>query len=353
LLEILIYPQDATMMTAAPIEELLQQVLDRLMRQERRTESIEAALLRLAPPAGSARFPAPPHQPPSSSSTETPKEILWPRRESRDASKTTDRVKELEARLMEAEERLRMAARLEIVGRLVAGVSHDFNNLLTIISGHADVIRNELPAGHSLRDTAELISITAHTAAGVTRQLVAFGKPSRPDPCPVDVNSAVRTLERTLGRLTGGRVALNVTLAATVPLIQIDPGQFDQVLINLVVNARDAIRDTGTITVRTAAATVPPGRLGWPSDLPVGEFVVVTVTDTGMGMTEEVKARIFDLFFTTKGDRGNGVGLSTVRDIVKLSGGHIEVESAPDWGTSVRVYWPAFPEPIQDLRLTW
>jgi signal transduction histidine kinase len=262
-------------------------------------------------------------------------------------------VKELETRLTEAEERLRIAARLEIVGRLVAGVSHDFNNLLTIISGHADVVRSELPPGHPLRDTAELISATAHTAAGVTRQLVSFGKPGRPHPCPVDANAAVHAIEETLGRLTGGRVALTVTLATSIPLIRIDPGQFDQVLMNLVVNARDAIRDTGTITIRTATATIVPGRAGWPSDVPTGEFVVLTVTDTGVGMTEEVKARIFDLFFTTKGARGSGVGLSTVKDIVGAAGGHIEVESSPDWGTSVRVFWPVYPEPTQSLRLTW
>ncbi len=341
------------MTTAASIEDLLQQVLDRLSRQERRSETIEATLLRLTTTPGSARIQNGFHPSPSSSSAETPPEIPWPRRDSRELPKSADRVKELEQRLSEAEERLRIAARLEIAGRLVTGVAHDFNNLLTIISGNADVIRGELPNGHPLRDTAELISTTAHTAAGVTRQLVAFGKPVCSETCPVDANSAVRTIERTLGRLTGGRVELNVTLAANVPLIQTDPGQFDQVLINLVVNARDAIPDTGTITVRTAAATIPPGRAGWPADVPVGEFVVVTVTDSGIGMTEEVKTRIFDLFFTTKGDRGSGVGLSTVKDIVHSNGGHIEVESAPDWGTSVRVYWPAYLEPAHDLRLTW
>jgi signal transduction histidine kinase len=341
------------MTTAAPIEDLLRQVLDRLTRQERRTESIESTLLRLAPPAGSVRSPHGSHQTISTSSSETPPEIPWPRRDTRDSIKSADRVRELETRLTEAEERLRIAARLEIVGRLVAGVAHDFNNLLTIISGHADVIRSELPAEHPLRDTAELISNTAHTAAGVTRQLVSFGKPGRPTPCPVDANASVRGIEGTLGQLTGGRVALNVTLATSIPLIQIDPGQFDQVMMNLVVNARDAIRDTGTITIRTAAATITPGRSGWPLDIQAGEFVVVTVTDTGIGMTEEVKARIFDLFFTTKGVRGNGVGLSTVKDIVKATHGHIEVESSPDWGTSVRVFWPVYPEPIPGLRLAW
>jgi signal transduction histidine kinase len=341
------------MITAAPIEDLLRQVIDRLSRNERRTEAIEATLLRLAPQSGSGRAQYGSLQFSSNSSAETPPEIPWPRRELRDSAKTAERVLELEARLSEAEERLRIAARLEIVGRLVAGVAHDFNNLLTIISGHADVIRNELPDGHHLRDAADLISTTAYTAAGVTRQLVSFGKPGKPDPCPVDANTALRAIERTLGRLTGGRAALNVTLASAVPLIQIDPGQFDQVMINLVANARDAISDSGSITIRTAAVTIGTGRAGWPDDVRAGEFVVVTVTDTGIGMTEDVKARIFDLFFTTKGDRGNGVGLATVRDIVKASGGHIEVESSPEWGTSVRVFWPSHPEPTQSLRLTW
>lgn len=335
------------MATAAPIEDLLQEVLDRLNRQERRSEVIEATLLRLSSP-GTASRPATPYL--SGSSSETPPEIPWPRREAREPAKA-DRLQELEQRLLEAEERLKLAARLEIVGRLVAGVAHDFNNLLTIISGHADVIRGELPAGHPLRETAELISSTAHTAAGVTRQLVAFGKPGRPDPCPVDANHAIRTIERTLGRLTGGRVTLVMTLAASVPLIQIDPGQFDQVVINLVVNARDAIADTGTITVRTSAANIPAGRPGWPAHVPPGEFVVITVSDTGSGMTEDVKARIFDLFFTTKGDGGTGIGLATVQDIVRAAGGHIEVESTPNWGTSVRVYWPVEAETTHELRL--
>jgi two-component system cell cycle sensor histidine kinase/response regulator CckA len=335
-------------MTTAPVEDVLLQVLDRLSRQERRTEALESAVQRLSAAPGRPAAGAV-----SASSTETPPEIPWPRREVREPVRPGDRLRELEARLAEAEDRLRAAARLETVGRLVAGVSHDFNNLLTIITGHADVIRTELPADHPLRETAELISSTAHTAATVTRQLVQFGKPSPPDPCPVDANAAVRGLERTLGRLTGGRVTLHVALAATVPLIRIDPGQFDQVLLNLVVNARDAIHDSGGITVRTAAATITAGRPGWPADVPPGEFLVLTVTDTGSGMTEDVKARVFDLFFTTKGERGSGVGLSTVKEIVKAAGGHIEIESAPEWGTSVRVFWPALPEPAPILRVAW
>jgi signal transduction histidine kinase len=126
--------------------------------------------------------------------------------------------------------------------------------------------------------------------------------------------------------------------------VRCDPGQLEQVLLNLVVNARDAIAADGTVTIRTAAATIAPGRPGWPAEVPPGEFVALTVTDTGVGMTDEIRARLFDPFFTTKTGRGTGLGLSTVRDIVRATGGHIEVESSPGWGTSVRVFWPVLPE---------
>jgi two-component system cell cycle sensor histidine kinase/response regulator CckA len=254
--------------------------------------------------------------------------------------------------LREAEDRLREAARLETVGRLVAGVAHDFSNLLTVIVGSADAIRSRLPDGDPLREAADTIAETAHTAASVTRQLLGFARPTDPAPCPLDANVAIQGLHRTLRRLVGERVTVDVLPAARLPLILADPGQFDRVLLNLVVNARDAIAGVGTVTVRTAAAQVPPGRPGWPADLPPGEFVAVTVSDTGVGMTQEVLGRIFDPFFTTKGERGTGLGLATVRELVRAAGGHVEVESSPGWGTSVRVFWPALrDEPTDRPRL--
>jgi signal transduction histidine kinase len=264
----------------------------------------------------------------------------------------SERMQELDARLRaaeervaEAEEQLRQARRLESVGRLVAGVAHDFNNLLTVISGNADLVRDQLPAHDPLRDAAELIASTAQTAAGVVRQLLASGKPHSGGMVAVDLNAAVRSAERLLRRMAGNTVTLDLALATTVPLIHADPGQFDQVLLNLVANARDAIAESGTVTVRTAVVEVNPDRQGWPDDLPAGVFAALTVTDTGTGMTEQVKDRIFDPFFTTKAGRGTGLGLSTVRDIVRGAGGHIEVESSPEWGTSVRVYWPRAEPP--------
>jgi signal transduction histidine kinase len=255
-------------------------------------------------------------------------------------AEATARAERAESRTREADEQLRQARRLETVGRLVAGVAHDFNNLLTVIAGSAELLRDLLPPTDLLRDPANLIADTAQTAAGVARQLVAFGKPSAADPCAVDPNAAVRAVERMLRRLVGDRVDLDVLLAPGVSPIRIDPGQFDQVLLNLVANARDAITEDGTIAIRVAEAVVSPDRPGWPRELPAGTYVALTVSDSGCGMTDEVRARMFDPYFTTKGERGTGIGLATVWEIVGGSGGHIEVESSPEWGTSLRIFWP-------------
>jgi signal transduction histidine kinase len=327
------------MTTKAPLEQLLRETLDRLSRQEVRMEALEASIF------GTARSSA---TRPFASATETPPEIGWPpKRElpSRSpAPPEPDKAKQMDARLLEAEERLRCAARLETLGRLVASVAHDFNNLLTVIAGYADTICTALPAGHHLRETADLIASTSLTAAGISRQLVAFGKPSKPEFCPIDVNLAIRNVEKTLRRFTGERIVLEFLPASTLPLVRADPSQFDQVLLNLVVNGRDATPGDGTITISTATEPVVSDRAGWPAEVPTGEFVAVTVSDTGLGMTADVVERIFDPFFTTKGERGTGLGLATVRDIVRGAGGHIEVESMAGWGTSVRVFWPIFPE---------
>lgn len=255
-------------------------------------------------------------------------------------SESRDRVKDLEARLAAAEEQLRKVRGLETVGRLVAGVAHDFNNLLTVISGNAEVVRELLPANDPVRAPAELIATTANTAAGVARQLVSYGKPRSVEAVPLDANAVIRNAERLLHRVVGDRIELDLVLTPGLPAIKADPGQFDQVLLNLVANARDAIPENGSITIRTAIAEVGPQRPGWPHDLPGGVFVALTVADTGIGMTDDIKARIFDPYFSTKGESGSGVGLATVHDIMRSSGGHIEVESSPEWGTSIRVYWP-------------
>ena len=332
------------MSTATPvIEDLLRDALDRLTRQEKRTGQLEAIVSHLTPSATDTVFGVHPSAP-------TPPSVPWPpHRERRRPDPAEARIAELERQLAAAEARVAEAARLELLGRLVGGVAHDFNNLLLVMSGNAEVLREMLPPDDPLRESADVIAATAYTAARVTRQLHTFSKPSVPDPRPVDPNAAVLDAERVLRYLTGERAELDFFLSPGVPPVLVDPGQFDQVLLNLVVNARDAIPASGIITVRTATADVRADRPGWPADCPPGGYVALTVSDTGCGMTEEVKARAFARCFTTKGPNGSGLGLATVCDIVRGAGGHIEVESCPGWGTSVRVYWPpaADPTPAQ------
>jgi signal transduction histidine kinase len=320
------------MNATAPLELLLRRALERLDREEQRADALESLLLQLTPPRRPAR---------SITDTPTPVKRLQLVRVPPPAPESDeDRVCRLEARaraaeerLRETEHRLRQARRLEAVGKLVAGVAHDFNNLLAVIGGAAEVVRDGLPAGDALRDHADLIAATARTAGGVSRQLLSFARPARPDPGPVDVAGAVRGLERVFRRLTGDRVRLVLDIGPTPPVLT-DAGQVDQVLLNLVINARDAIPDRGTVTVRTGDMTIAPGH----PDLPPGGHVVLTVADTGVGMPDEVRAKAFDAFFSTKG--GSGLGLATVRDAVRSAGGHVEVESAPAGGTTVRAYWP-------------
>lgn len=263
---------------------------------------------------------------------------------------TTERTetaveRELRAKLAAAEVALRDAARLGTLGRLVTGVAHDFNNCLTVVSGHAEMLRELLPPGDPLRDPAGEIVGHVAAAALVARQLVAFGKPTTSCAGPTDPNAEVRALERLLRRLCGEDVAFDVLLAAGVHPIPVGAGALAQVLLNLVANARDAVGRRGTVTLRTADTVVDRSRPGWPSSLPVGRYVALTVADNGVGMTEAVRARMFDPYFTTKGSAGNGVGLATVAEIVRAAGGHIEVESLEGWGTSVRVFFPPAEAP--------
>ncbi len=262
-----------------------------------------------------------------------------------------------EEELRSAEESLRQARKLETVGRLVAGVSHDFNNLLTLICGNAELVREGLPPGDKHRDAADQVIAAGHSAAGLTRQLLALARPVLADPRPVDLNAVVRGIEKMARRLAGDGLTLTVHLAPAVEIVRADPAQVEQVVFNLVANARDAIgAGPGAVVVRTADCFVEPHRPGWPADLPPGGYVALTVSDTGCGMTDEVKARAFDPFFTTKSaDKGTGLGLANVRDSVRHFGGHVEVESTVGWGTSVRVYWPklaaAVPDTVAELTV--
>jgi two-component system cell cycle sensor histidine kinase/response regulator CckA len=246
-----------------------------------------------------------------------------------------------------AEEQVRAWQRMEAVGSLAGGVAHDFNNLMMIILGHAAfALENVDAGGPAHRDLVEL-SAAAERAAALTRQLLAFGGRRVVEPELVDVSSRVRDTASMLGRFLGGRIELVLNLAESLRPVEVDPVQLGQVVMNLAINASDAMPEGGTLTLSTAHVETRT-RERRSSDGPghPGPFVLLSVRDTGTGMTPATMDRIFEPFFTTKsseggcGGRGAGFGLSTVYGIVKQCGGEIAVESAPARGTTFEVYLP-------------
>jgi two-component system cell cycle sensor histidine kinase/response regulator CckA len=237
--------------------------------------------------------------------------------------------------LKELERQFRQAQKMEAMGMLAAGVAHDFNNLLTVISGYCALARGRVQEGHAvLRDLEEVASAGVR-AANLTRQLLAFSRQQVLEPRMLDLNAVITDVEKMLRRLIGAEVALIFKPGANLGQVRADQGQIEQVLMNLIVNARDAMPDGGTITIETE--NVAAGAHG----LPQGPFVAVRVSDTGQGMDQETMSRIFEPFFTTKeAGRGTGLGLSTVHGIVKQSEGHVLVDSEVGKGTTFRIYLP-------------
>jgi two-component system, cell cycle sensor histidine kinase and response regulator CckA len=228
------------------------------------------------------------------------------------------------------EEQFLQAQKMEAVGRLAGGVAHDFNNLLTVINGSAAVLLRDLGGQAPAADSAQTILKASERAAGLTRQLLAFSRKQIVAPRVLDLNAVVADAEAMLRRLIGEDVVLATDLQPGLRAIRADPTHLGQVLLNLAVNARDAMPAGGRLSVATRDCE---------------QYVLLAVADTGCGMTEEVRRHLFEPFFTTKGPgQGTGLGLSTVYGIVKQAGGHIEVESQPGMGTTVRVYWPRSEE---------
>jgi signal transduction histidine kinase/CheY-like chemotaxis protein len=250
-----------------------------------------------------------------------------------------------ERELARTEADLRQSQKMDAIGRLAGGIAHDFNNLLTVINGHSALLSEspESVTPQELKMSAHEIEKAGAQAATLTRQLLAFGRKQMLQARVVNLNQIVRELESMLGRLIGERIALTTELDPALANLSVDPGQIQQVILNLVVNARDAMPKGGRIVVGTRNADRYPDIDGAAGrDCP---SVVLTVADTGQGMSPETRTHIFEPFFTTKAEgKGTGLGLATVYGIVRQSGGWIDVDSAPGHGTTFSLYFPATNE---------
>lgn len=243
----------------------------------------------------------------------------------------------------EVEEKLRHAQRLEALGRLASGVAHDYNNVLSIIGGYGQELRQSLGADDPRqRDVAEILH-AVRRAAGLTRQLLAFGRRSIQEPRLLDLNAVTEELRPLLARLVGSRIRLRIARAPAPALVLADPTAIQQVLVNLAANARDAMPAGGRLVIALSLVVDHHARSrAGPGAVPSGVHVQLAVRDTGAGMDERTRARLFEPYFTTKGaDQGSGLGLSTVYGIVTQSGGHIDVDTAPGRGTTFRIHLPA------------
>jgi PAS domain S-box-containing protein len=239
------------------------------------------------------------------------------------------------------EDQLRQSQKMEAIGRLAGGVAHDFNNLLAVITGYSEMMARRLAEASPERRHAGEILKAATRAAGLTRQLLAFSRKQILEPKVLDLNAVVIDVEKMLQRIIGEDVRLRTSLASDVWPLLADPGQLEQVLLNLAVNARDAMPEGGSLTIETANATLLPSQSERLVGLRAGDYVRLAVSDTGCGIAPEIRDRIFEPFFTTKEQgKGTGLGLATVYGVVQQSGGHISVDSEVGKGTRFTILLP-------------
>jgi PAS domain S-box-containing protein len=258
-----------------------------------------------------------------------------------------------EAALRRSEEQLRQSQKMEAVGRLAGGVAHDFNNLLTVITCYSSMSLRNMEKDHALRKYSEEIQAAAQRASSLTGQLLAFSRKQVLQPRIIDLNDTVAGMEKMLRRLIGEDVELCTMFDPDLGRIKTDPSQFEQVILNLAVNARDAMPRGGKLTIQTANVALDQKTRFRNRDLEVGDYVMVAITDTGVGMTEEVKAHLFEPFFTTKGvGRGTGLGLATCYGIICQSDGDIRVYSEPNCGTTFKIYLPRVDAPATTTTAT-
>ncbi len=254
--------------------------------------------------------------------------------------------KAAEEALRKSEEQLRQSQKMEAIGRLAGGIAHDFNNLLTAITGYGDFLIRGLGDEHPLQREANEIYKAAQRAADLTGQLLAFSRQQVLQPKVLDLKWVVADMELMLHRLIGEHIELTTDVEAPIGAVKADPGQLQQVILNLVVNGRDAMSDGGTLRIETQDVALDETYTERHPGMTPGEYVMLAVSDQGCGMDEETKARLFEPFFTTKEQgKGTGLGLSTVYGIVTQSGGHISVHSAPGEGSTFKVYLPRIDNP--------
>jgi nitrogen-specific signal transduction histidine kinase/CheY-like chemotaxis protein len=244
--------------------------------------------------------------------------------------------KQLEAQLLQAQ-------KMESIGRLAGGVAHDFNNMLTAIIGYTELAKSQLPQEHPVQQDLDNVHDAARRSAGLTRQLLAFARKQVITPRAVDLNDLISRIDTMLNRLLGEDIRLVMKLKTGLAPVLIDAGQFEQVLMNLAVNARDAMPNGGTLSIETADVSVDEAWCQQHPGATAGEYGLVRVTDTGVGMSREVMAHLFEPFFTTKpSGEGTGLGLAMCYGIVKQSGGTIWVSSEPGRGTTFEIYLPRY-----------
>jgi signal transduction histidine kinase len=260
-----------------------------------------------------------------------------------------------------AEDRLRQAEKMEAVGQLAGGVAHDFNNLLGVILGYGELLVKDPPGEAVRRERVDQILRAAQRGATLTRPLLTFSRQQPAEARPIDLNAVVVGLEPMLTRLIGEHVEVSTELAERILLVRADPVQIEQVLLNLGVNARDAMKGGGRLIIETSNVDLDDAHVQLHPGATRGPHVLLTVSDTGHGMDSETLSHIFDSFFTTKeAGRGTGLGLSTVYGIVRKSGGHVGAYSEPGRGTTFKIYLPRTEEepaavpsqPRAEARLT-
>jgi PAS domain S-box-containing protein len=249
--------------------------------------------------------------------------------------------KAVEEALRVSEERLRHSQRLESIGRLAGGIAHSFNNLLAAIAFHAELLADDVPSDSPAHRHADEVLRAGERAAALARQLLAFGRKQVLQPRVLSLNAVIAEMKPILQRLIGEHIALETRFDPQAGAICVDLGQLEQVILNLVVNARDAMPDGGRLTLKTGSRTLEVPEAYGSEEIPAGSYAVLTVSDTGTGMEPAVLSRIFEPFFTTKErDKGSGLGLATVHGIVHQSGGCIRVESLPNQGTRFTILLP-------------